>query len=99
MHHSLTALAKINNTQVDNAKQLDVAMPMHNLTEYSDNYSKANGSLWQYHRDEPAAAIANSESFKSKMKITGKTPPADNTKYVKIAIQYNSIFWRTLGMP
>ena len=28
-------------------------MPMYNLIEYSDNYSKTSGSLWQYHRDEP----------------------------------------------
>ena len=29
-------------------------MPMYNLTEYSDAYSKTSGSLWQYYRDEPA---------------------------------------------
>ena len=33
-------ITEINNTQVDNAKDLDVAMPMYNLTEYSDNYSQ-----------------------------------------------------------
>ena len=27
-------------------------MPMYNLTEYNDNYSKASGSLWQYYRNE-----------------------------------------------
>ena len=29
-------------------------MPMFNLTEYSENYSKTSGMLWQYCRDEPA---------------------------------------------
>ena len=29
-------------------------MPMYNLTEYSDNYSKTSGSLWQYYKDIPA---------------------------------------------
>ena len=29
-------------------------MPMYNLIEYSDNYAKTSGSLWQYFRDEPA---------------------------------------------
>ena len=29
-------------------------MPTYNLIEYSDAYSKTSGSLWQYHRDEPA---------------------------------------------
>ena len=63
----------INNIQIDYAKDLDVVMPMYNLIENSDNYSKTSGSLWQYHRDEPAVAIENSESFKFKVKITAKT--------------------------
>ena len=37
----------INNTQVHIAKDIDVVMPMYNLLEYSDNYSKISGSLWQ----------------------------------------------------
>ena len=58
-------------------------MPMYNLIEYSDNYSKTSGCLWQYYRDEPAltntGVIANfhpadnSDSFKFKQKITGVT--------------------------
>ena len=28
-------------------------MPMYNLIEYSDNYSKTSGSLWQYYKDDP----------------------------------------------
>ena len=39
--------SKINNAQVDNAKDIDILMPMYNLTEYSDNYSETTGSLWQ----------------------------------------------------
>ena len=52
-------------------------MPMYNLIEYSDAYSKTSGSLWQYYRDEPAlnangriidfpANNSNSASFKFK---------------------------------
>ena len=37
---------KINNTQIDNAEYTDIVMPMYNLIEYSDNYSKTSGSLW-----------------------------------------------------
>ena len=44
-------ISEINNTQVDNAKDIVTAMPMYNLIEYSDNYSKASGSLWQYCKD------------------------------------------------
>ena len=40
-------ISEINNTQVDNAKDIDIVMPMYNLIEYSDNYSKISGSLWQ----------------------------------------------------
>ena len=45
---------EINNTEIDHAKDIDVAMPMYNLVEYSDNYSKKFGSLWKYYTDEPA---------------------------------------------
>ena len=46
-------ISEINNTQIDNAKDIDVVMPMYNLIEYSHNYSKTSGSLWMYYRDEP----------------------------------------------
>ena len=59
---------------------------MYNLIEYSDNYSKISGSLWQYYRDEPNDNLTDSESFKSKMKITGKTPDDYNTKDVEIIV-------------
>ena len=39
-------ISKINNTEIDNAKDIDIVMPMYNLIEYSDNYSKTSGSLW-----------------------------------------------------
>ena len=42
-----------NNTQIDNAKDIGTVMPMYNLKEYSDNYAKTSGSLWQYYRDKP----------------------------------------------
>ena len=76
-------------------------MPMYNLIEYSDNYSKTSGSLWQYYKDEPNDNLANSESFKSKVKITGKTPNNGNTKDVEIIVplKYLSNFWRTIEMP
>ena len=74
-------ISEINNTQVDNAKDIDIVMSMYNLIEYSDNYANTSGSLWQYYRDEPNDNLANSESFKFKVKITGKTPAADNENF------------------
>ena len=82
VHH----LLKIYNTQVDNAKDLDAVIPMYNLIAYSDNYSKTSGTLWQYYRDEPNAHLTDSESFKSKIKITVNTPADCNTKDVEIAV-------------
>ena len=47
-------ISEINNTQIDNTKDIDIVMPMYNLIEYSDNYAKTTGSLWQYCKDIPA---------------------------------------------
>ena len=77
-------ITEINNTQIDDAQKIDVVMPMYNLIEYSDAYSKTLASLWQYYRDEPVLDNNgniiyfpddnnNSASFKFKQKITGQT--------------------------
>ena len=94
-------ISEINNTQVDNAKYIDIVMPLYNLIEYSDNYAKTSGRLWQYFRDEPDDNLEDSESFKSKIKITGKSPNNNIEKDVEIMVplKYLSNFWRTLEMP
>ena len=76
-------------------------MPVYNLIEHSDNYAKTSVRLWQYYRDEPNDNLADSESFKSKIKITGKTPNNSNRKDVEIMVplKYLSNFWRALEMP
>ena len=75
-------------------------MPMYNLIEYSDNYSKTFGSLWQYYKDDPHDNITQSESFKSKIIITRKTPADVNTKDFEIIVplKYFSNSWITLAM-
>ena len=40
--------SEINNTKIDNAKDIDIVIPMYNLIEYSHNYSTKSGSLGQY---------------------------------------------------
>ena len=102
-------ISEINNTQIDNAKGIDIVMPMYNLIEYSDNYAKTTGSLWQYCKDIPArnnneitefTAGNTTDSFDFKAKITGQTGN-DGTKDVEImvSLKYLSNFWRTLEMP
>ena len=88
-------IRRINNAEIDNAKDIDIVMPMYNVTEYSDNYSKTSESLWQYYKDDPNNNIEQSEPFKSRIKITGKTPAAGNTKDVEIIVplKYLSNFW------
>ena len=70
-------------------------MPMYNLPEYSNAYSKTSRGLWQYYRDEPALdnngniidflTDNNGASFKFKQKITGKTG-IDSTKDVEVML-------------
>ena len=102
--------SEINNTQIDNAKDIDSVMPMYNLIQYSDNYAKTTGSLWQYYKNIPAKNNNNenivfdvnnlTDSFNFKVKITGRTGN-NGTKDVEIMVplKYLSNFWRTLEMP
>ena len=88
-------ISEINNTQIDNAKDIDIVMPMYNLIEYSDNYAKTTGSLWQYCKDIPArnandeivifAENNTTDSFNFKAKITDQTGN-DGTKDVEIIV-------------
>ena len=101
--------SKINNTHIDNSKDIAEVMQMCSLIEYSDNYPKTQGRLWQYCRDKPAVNnngviigfnVANvTDSFKFKKKITGQTDD-NGTKDVEILVplKYLNNFWRTLKM-
>ena len=74
---------KANNVLIDNAEDLDDAIPMYNLIEYSKNYRKIAGSLYNYYRDELSddtnnndnlnKNVINSESFKYNTSVTGST--------------------------
>ena len=103
-------ISKINNTQIDNAEYIDIVMLMYNLIDYSDNYSKTSGSLWQYCKEIPAVnndgnivdfnGANATDSFNFKTKITGQT---NNDGIINVEImvplKYLSNFWRTLEMP
>ena len=104
-------ISKINNTQIDNAEYIDIVMPMYNLIEYSDNYSKTSGSLWQYCKEIPAVnndgnivdfnGANATDSFNFKTKITGQTDNNGRIDNVEVMVQlkYLSNFWRTIEMP
>ena len=85
-------VSKINNTQIDDAEYIDIVIPMYNLIEYSDNYSKTSGSLWQYCKERSAVNNddnivdfngANApDSFNFKTKITGQTAADNNNDII-----------------
>ena len=91
----------MNNTQGDKAKDLDVTMPMYDLIEYSQNYSKTLGSSYQCWRDEPENPITDSEPFKFKSRFLNSTTNNNGIINLEVAVplKYLSNFWRTFEMP
>ena len=96
-------MSEINNTHVDSAKDIDVLMLMYNLIEYSDNYSKRSGRLWQYCRETPAVnnsgviiafSAANvTDLFNFKGEIIGQTDDnCTNNVEIIVPIKYLSNF-------
>ena len=101
-------MSQINNVQTDNSKGIDAVMSMNNFIEYSNNYLKIYGCLWQYYIDELPLTDAgvidkfsgNSTLFKVTQEITEKTGD-DGKKGVEIMVQLKHLgnFQRTLEMP
>ena len=109
-----SCISKINSTLIGNAEGVDIAMPIYNLLEYSQNYSIASGSLWNYYRDEIGNGKNNAsdrKSFNYKSKIVAKAPqkpgneadanqPPVPTSHVEVTIslKYLSNFYRYLDL-
>ena len=83
-----SCITRINGELIEDANDLDIVMPMYNLLEYSKNYRKTIGSLYNYYRDEltndgndnfASRNVVNSEAFKYKNKITGNTYNVNST--------------------
>ena len=103
----INCISKINGVQIDNAEDLDVVMPMYNLLEYSKNYRKTTGSLWNYYRDEPNSdtddneikySIINSKSFDYKANFIGSVTHNNITKNdvkILVPLKYLRNFWRS----
>ena len=82
----VSCITRINDELIEHADDLDIVIPMYNLLEYSKNYRKTIGSLYNYYRDELTnddndnfanINVVNSEAFKYKNKITGNTYNVD----------------------
>ena len=100
---------EINDTFVDYADFINIAMPMYSLMEYIDNYSDTSGSLWNFKRDEvinnaDVTNDNNAPSFKYKANIIGNTDAngvnrkKENVK-IAVPLKYLSNFWISLEMP
>ena len=76
---------------------------MYNLLQYSKNYRKTTGSLWNCYRDEPSNPFSsNSEFFKYKTNIIGKIPQNNDSSTnarIVIPLKHLSNFWRSLNIP
>ena len=108
----INCISEINGVKIDNAENLDVVMPMYNLLEYSKNYKKTTGSLWNCYRDEPSStiddnnithSILNSESFDYETNFMENGVAHNNlTKNdvkVVVPLKHLSNFWRHLDAP
>ena len=72
-------------------------MPKYNLLEYSKNYRKTIGSLYNYYRDElnddanlnnfANNNVVSSNSFQYKTKIIGNTYNIDSTIHIRLVVQ------------
>ena len=94
----------MNNTQVDNAKDLDVVMTVYNLIKCSDNYSKTAGHLWLSYRNESAlndnGNVIDFTDNTDSLKKTGRTGNNDiKNVEIMVPLKYVSNSWRTLEMP
>ena len=79
----VSCITRINGELIEDADDLDIVMPMYNLSEYSKSYRKTIGSLYNYYRDELTndgndnnfgnRNAVNSEAFKYKNKTAGNT--------------------------
>ena len=109
----INCVSKINGIKIENTEDLDVVIPMYNLLEYSENYKKTTGSLWNYYSDQPSNPFStNSESFIYKTSIIGNTYNVDddddnydgnkvgkNETEIIIPLKYLSNFCRSLDIP
>ena len=79
----VSCITRINGELIEDADDLDIVMSMYNLLEYSKNYRKTMGSLYNYYKDELSddaddnnfdnIKVVNSEAFNYKNKIIGNT--------------------------
>ena len=76
-------ISKINSVLIDNAEDLDVIMPMHNLIAYNRNYRKDTSSLWNYYRDEANNPSLNPPACNNPPTVNYNADPITNSVSLK----------------
>ena len=109
-----SCISKINSELVENTEDLDIVMSMYNLLEYSKNYEKTSGSLFNYYRDELKEhtisdgnntvniSVRKSKSFDYKAEIVGSLTDGELEKRditIAIPLKYLGNFWRSVDIP
>ena len=103
--HHLENAQQINETHIDEATHINIAMPMYNLTDYSDNYSDTSENLWQFKRakieENVDLTVDDNHIPNDSSLFRYKSSLIPNRNGVKIAVppKYLSNFWRSLEMP
>ena len=93
---------EINETFIDKAEHINIAMPMYNLIEYSDNYFDTSGSLWQFKRDEIEGIVDitvdgnHIPNKTSLLKYNSSLITKRNDVKIAVQLTYLSNFWRSL---
>ena len=99
----------IDETTIDDTENLDSVMPMHNLIEYSPNYSETRGRLWLYSKDEGIIFNNNNANIDNFKYINYKAELLENTETdgdhgilenatITVTLKYLGNFWRSLEM-
>ena len=99
-------ITKLDETKKDDAEDLELVMPMYNLTEFSSNFFETTGVLWFYSKVEASNFknnIANTGNFKpfkyeAKLLENKAAQPAQNAT-IAVLFKYLSNFWTSLEMP
>ena len=103
--HHLENAQQINETHIDEATHINIAMPMYNLTDYSDNYSDTSENLWQFKRakieENVDLTVDDNHIPNDSSLFRYKSSLIPNRNGVKIAVlpKHLSNFWRSLEMP
>ena len=93
----VSCITRINGELIEDPNDLDTVIPMYNLLEYSKNYRKTIGSLYNYYRDE----LSDDADDNVDAGVDGSDVNKNGKQEMELAIllKYLGNFWRALNIP